>query len=74
MVAPGFNEQDFLDLMDRIENHLAMVFHRYLEGPSPRLRLTINGKRVAPLGSIPFEPSSHVVIPNRPPGCRFRSH
>ena len=30
VVVPGFTEQDFLDLMDRIETHLAMVFHRYL--------------------------------------------
>jgi len=48
LVAPGFTEQDFLDLMDRIECHLAMVFHRYLGGSRPRLCLTINGRRVAP--------------------------
>ena len=48
IVSPGFTEQDFLDLMDRIESHLAMVFHRYLGGPGSRLRLTINGRLVAP--------------------------
>lgn len=48
VVVPGFTEQDFLDLMDRIESNLAMVFHRYLGGPRPRLRLTINGRQVAP--------------------------
>jgi hypothetical protein len=41
--AAGFTDRDFLDLADRVEQHLAMVFHRYLEGPSPRLRLFING-------------------------------
>ncbi|MDP2875392.1 MAG: ATP-binding protein [Holophaga sp.] len=48
IVAPGFMEQDFLDLMDRVEQHLAMVFHRYLEGTSPKLGLTINGRPIAP--------------------------
>lgn len=48
VVVPGFTEQDFLDSMDRIESHLAMVFHRYLGGPRPRLYLTINGRQVTP--------------------------
>lgn len=48
IVTPGYTEQDFLDLMDRIESHLAMVFHRYMGGPRPRLRLTINGRVVTP--------------------------
>ena len=48
IVTPGFSEQDFLDLMDRVEAHLAMVFHRYLGGWSPRLKLSINGRQVAP--------------------------
>jgi hypothetical protein len=43
IVTPGFTDKDFLDLADRVEQHLAMVFHRYLEGPSPRLRIFING-------------------------------
>lgn len=48
IVTPGFKEQDFLDLIDGVERHLAMVFHRYLDGPRPRLRLTINGRPIAP--------------------------
>lgn len=48
IVTPGFTEQDFLDLIDVVERHLAMVFHRFLEGIRTRLRLTINGRRVAP--------------------------
>lgn len=43
IVTPGFSDRDFLELVDRVEEHLAMVFHRYLEGPAPRLRLYING-------------------------------
>jgi hypothetical protein len=46
VVMPGFTEQDFLDLVDEVERHLAMVFHRYLEGGSPLLRLAINSRPV----------------------------
>lgn len=48
IVTPGATEQDFLDLIDRAENHLGMVFHRYLQGPDPKLRLTINDRLVHP--------------------------
>jgi hypothetical protein len=48
IITPGFCEQDFLDLVDRVERHLAMVFHRFLQGPQPRLHLTINGRPVEP--------------------------
>lgn len=47
IVAPGFSEQDFLDLIDGVEGHLAMVFHRYLDGGRPGLRIAINGRLVA---------------------------
>ena len=46
IVTTGFTEQDFLDLLDRVEQHLAMVFHRYLAGPYPRLRLFLNSQPV----------------------------
>lgn len=46
IVTTGFSEQDFLDLVDRVERHLAMVFHRYLSGPGVRLRLYINDRPV----------------------------
>jgi hypothetical protein len=48
IVTPGATEQDFLDLIDTIERHLAMVFHWYLDGIDPRLRLTINDQPVKP--------------------------
>lgn len=64
IVTPGFTEQDFLDLMDRVEHHLGMIFHRYLDGVSPKLRLTINGRPVAPwdpfLASHPATSSSPI--------------
>lgn len=46
IVAPGSSEQDFLDLIDGVERHLAMVFHRYLDGECSGLELAINGRPV----------------------------
>jgi len=48
IVTSGFNKQDFLDLIDRVEQHLGMVFHRFLDGAHPRLNLFINGHSVRP--------------------------
>ena len=46
LTPPGVGEQEFLDRIDRIERHLAMVFHRFLE--KRRLVIRINGRAVAP--------------------------
>jgi hypothetical protein len=48
IVTPRSTEQDFLDLIDRVERHLAMVFHRYLSGPSPLLTIQLNGRAISP--------------------------
>lgn len=48
IVTAGYKPDDFNDLIDRVEAHLAMVFHRLLQGPKPRLRLVLNGRAVAP--------------------------
>lgn len=48
IVTLGFSEQNFLDLMDQVEQHLAMVFHRYIGGSRPRLRIKINNKSIEP--------------------------
>jgi Histidine kinase-, DNA gyrase B-, and HSP90-like ATPase len=48
IVTAGYKPDDFNDLIDRVEAHLAMVFHRLLQGPKPRLRLMLNGRAVAP--------------------------
>jgi hypothetical protein len=45
IVTTGFQEQNFLDLIDRVEAHLAMVFHRFLSHPAA-IRLNINGRPV----------------------------
>ncbi len=48
IVTAGYKSEDYLDLIDRVERHLAMVFHRFIEGPKPKLRLSINGRRISP--------------------------
>lgn len=41
-------EDAFLALVERIEQHVGMVFHRFLEGNSADLRIFINGQRIKP--------------------------
>lgn len=48
ITTAGFREQDMLDLIDRVERHLAMVFHRYIDGERPSLNIMLNGRRVEP--------------------------
>lgn len=48
LVPPGSNEQDFLDLIDQVERHLAMVFHRFIDGVRARLTIRINGRVLQP--------------------------
>lgn len=48
IVSSSYKEQDFLDLMDRVEKHLSMVFHRFLDGNGDRIELLINGRKLKP--------------------------
>jgi hypothetical protein len=48
IVTPGYNSDDFHDLIDNVQSHLAMVFHRLLQGPRPKLMLFLNGCPIAP--------------------------
>lgn len=48
VVTSAFREQDFLDLIDRVERHLSMVFHRFLDRSGTQIDLLINGHRVKP--------------------------
>jgi len=48
IVTKAFTPEHFLDLADDVERHLAMVFHRLIEGPRPKLRICINGLPIAP--------------------------
>src|SRR3546814_20639527 len=44
IVPRGVRSQDFLEVIDVIEKHLAMVFHRYIA--SGKLAIRINGRPV----------------------------
>lgn len=48
IVTAGFTAGHFLDLIDDVERHLAMTFHRYLDGSGVGIDLRLNGKAVAP--------------------------
>jgi len=48
IITAGCTADDFNDVIDRVEANLAMVFHRLLDGSSPRLLLVLNGRRVLP--------------------------
>ena len=57
IVTGGHQMQDFLDLIDTVERHLAMVFHRFLEGGrfalEPLLRAIDSGE---------FRPTRNTVL------------
>lgn len=42
------DEYRFIDLKLKVKEHIAMVFHRFLEGSNPRLKLYIDGSKVEP--------------------------
>jgi hypothetical protein len=69
IVTPRFSEQDFLDMIDRVENHLSMTFHRYLENKN--LKLIINGLIVKPWD--PFL-SGHPAKPWHSPIARSKNN
>ena len=48
IITKGYQAQDFLDLCDHVEKHLAMVFHRYLERKKTKINIYINDKKVLP--------------------------
>lgn len=48
IVTLGSTSDTFHDLMDGVQFHLSMVFHRLLQGPRPKLTLLLNGRAIAP--------------------------
>jgi hypothetical protein len=48
VVTTGYTSDTFHDLIDTVESHLAMVFHRLLQGPRAKLKLLLNGRPVMP--------------------------
>ncbi|WP_075256453.1 ATP-binding protein [Herbaspirillum camelliae] len=47
IVTDGYTANNFIDLIDAVESHLAMVFHRFLKGPHANLNLYLNGRPVS---------------------------
>lgn len=48
IVTEGYTADDFNNLVDNVESHLAMVFHRLIHGPHAKIKLLLNGHAVAP--------------------------
>lgn len=48
IVTAGYTVDDLNDLIDSVELHLAMVFHRLLQDHYPRIRLLLNGRSIKP--------------------------
>lgn len=48
IISSGYTSSDFSDLIDRVNNHLGMVFHRLIERLNRPLKISINGRSVQP--------------------------
>jgi hypothetical protein len=67
--SPGFGESSFLDLIDIVESHLSLIFHRFIEDG---LIIRINGRDILPYN--PFNqnsayyisPSENIGVNNEP--------
>ena len=46
VVSKSFAERDMHELIDRVERHLSMVFHRYLDGSGPQVDILINSRKL----------------------------
>lgn len=61
--SSGWARNHLLDLAERLERHLGMVFHRFLQGESRRakLRIRVNGTAIEPWD--PFARGESATIP-----------
>ena len=48
IVTPGFGSNDMLEVMDNVEAHLGMVFHRLIGAGPGQIDLRLNGRRIRP--------------------------
>ncbi len=70
IVTAGYTVDDFLALTVVVEAHLAMVFHRLLQGPRARIKLLVNDRPVEPWD--PFM-SGHTAKPWTSPTASYRT-
>lgn len=72
IVTAGYTVDNFGDLIDNVWSHLAMVFHRLLQGPRARIKLLINNRPIAPwdpfMTGHPAKPWSSPVAQQRTDG------
>ncbi len=71
IVTPGSGLDHFADLIDGVEQGLAMIFHRLIAGTAPRFRLFINDKPVRPWD--PFMTDHPAKCWQSPPATRSTS-
>lgn len=48
IVSEGFTADNFIDVIDKVEAHLAMVFHRLISSGQDALEIRINGRKIKP--------------------------
>lgn len=70
IVTAGFTQQEYLDLIEKVEQTLGMIFHRFLDGDHPKLCLTINDVPVKPWDPFMSNNSFTMASPEVP----FRSN
>lgn len=54
IVTKAFTPEHFLDLVEEVERHLSMVYHRIIGAAGRGLRLLINGRQVRPWDPFMF--------------------
>lgn len=47
--SQNFDEQFFLDEIDKIEKHIGLIFHRFLSSKKKPIQIFINGRKVKPI-------------------------
>lgn len=69
IVTAGYTVDDFLAVTENVEAHLAMVFHRLLQGPRARIKLLLNGRAIDPwdpfMSGHPAKPWTSPPAPQR---------
>lgn len=69
IVTAGYTSDNFGDLIDNVQSHLAMVFHRLLQGPRARIKLLINNRPIEPwdpfMSGHPAKPWASPPAPQR---------
>ena len=60
IVTKCFSTNDFNDLIDHVESHFAMVFHRLIQGPNARLEIFLNETPVKPWDPFMIEYESKI--------------